>query len=453
MQRPPLLLLMLVAACRFAETYAEEFFQLRGRQDSLRYRGSHVDNHNIITSQEKAEEVLKRYGYLQCGSRRRRNRHRGRSGGGGDGSRDHEDASSSSSPRWSCSAHELRRAVRQYQRNYNMPETGLLDEPTLRVMSEARCGNPDIEAGTLPHRKAKAKRRKHERRKQHRRGKRQTQQAPSAEAVVYGRPAHSTLNGRDTAPAASLESAMARRRRWLREYARRIETGQLQRRFFHMHKIVQLRRRSKRSTTTGTESHVFAKDVVTWRLIGSAYSNQLAETTQRAALALAFRMWGEVIPLVFEEDLQSAVNDVDILVAFGRGEHMNCQNNFDGYGGQLSHLVRIAGSAEIHVDDDEQLTVASEQGTNLVKVAVHEVGHALGLYHTPRNYSIMYAIYSPAVPNSNFELGKEDRRMAQEIYGTCKVRFDTVFDWVRQRPDGHFIYNTYFFRGDRKSVV
>lgn len=55
MQRPPLLLLMLVAACRFAETYAEEFFQLRGRQDSLRYRGSHVDNHNIITSQEKAE--------------------------------------------------------------------------------------------------------------------------------------------------------------------------------------------------------------------------------------------------------------------------------------------------------------------------------------------------------------------------------------------------------------
>lgn len=106
------------------------------------------------------QEVLKRYGYLQCGSRRRRNRHRGRSGGGGDGSRDHEDASSSSSPRWSCSAHELRRAVRQYQRNYNMPETGLLDEPTLRVMSEARCGNPDIEAGTLPHRKAKAKRRK-----------------------------------------------------------------------------------------------------------------------------------------------------------------------------------------------------------------------------------------------------------------------------------------------------
>ncbi|KAG0424596.1 hypothetical protein HPB47_028191, partial [Ixodes persulcatus] len=106
-------------------------------------------------------------------------------------------------------------------------------------------------------------------------------------------------------------------------------------------------------------------------------------------------------------------------------------------------------TAEIHVDDDEQLTVASEQGTNLVKVAVHEVGTPLGLHHTPRNSSIMYAIYSRAIPNSNFELCREDRTMAQEIYGICKVRFDTAFDWVRQRPDGHFIYNTYFFRGPR----
>lgn len=33
--------------------------------------------------------------------------------------------------------------------------------------------------------------------------------------------------------------------------------------------------------------------------------------------------------------------------------------------------------------------------------------------------------------------------------GICQVRFNTVFDWVRRRPDGQLIYNTYFFRNNR----
>ncbi|CAN7999218.1 unnamed protein product, partial [Ixodes pacificus] len=360
------------------------------------------------------QEVLKRYGYLQCGSRRRRNRHRG-------GGRDHDE--SWAGPR-SCSAHELRKAVRLYQRNYSMPETGLLDPATLRVMSESRCGNPDIEAGHRRH-------------------------APSSVSSGLSPYRRQKECRATTAVARSSRATLTRRRRWLRDYVRRIETGQADRRACLVHSLAQSRRRNKRSVAPGFRIHIFAKEVVTWRLIGSAFSNQLTAATQRAAIALAFRMWGEVIPVVFEEDLRSPVDDVDILVAFGRGEHLSCQNNFDGFGGQLSHVIRMAETAEIHVDDDEQLTVASEQGTNLVKVAVHEVGHALGLHHTPRNSSIMYAIYSRAIPNSNFELCREDRTMAQEIYGICKVRFDTAFDWVRQRPDGHFIYNTYFFRGPR----
>ncbi|XP_040074176.2 matrix metalloproteinase-21-like [Ixodes scapularis] len=304
-----LLLLLLVAASTRAG--AAEFLEQRARPDALRARGSRADNPNIITSQEKAEEVLKRYGYLQCGSRRRRNRHRG-------GGRDHDE--SWAGPR-SCSAHELRKAVRLYQRNYSMPETGLLDPATLRVMSESRCGNPDIEAGALPQRSAR--RRKHERRKARGRGKRQAKprrvNPPSAGSPRSEPTDLPAGRGATTAVARSSHATQTRRRRWLRDYVHRIETGQADRRACLVHSLVQSRRRNKRSVAPGFRIHIFAKEVVTWRLIGSAFSNQLTAATQRAAIALAFRMWGEVIPVMFEEDLRSAVDDVDILVAFGRG--------------------------------------------------------------------------------------------------------------------------------------
>lgn len=430
------LLLLVVYCCMLLqETTAEGFFQLRNRQDVLRYRTPRALNHNIITSKVKAQEVLKRYGYLQCGRRRRGERHRGGVNRGGSST----DDGNRQQP--TCTPQELRRAIRLYQRNYNMPATGLLDTATLLVMSESRCGNPDIETGDSFH---GPRSRTHGRRRPHRRGKRDTSRAREGFQDSKAAAAESPAAVGEPPPT---EATLSRRRRWLSDYIRKLESNQLDRRSALLHASIQRRRRSKRSPRDGRERQAFLKDVVTWRLVGSAYSKQLTENTQRSALALAFRMWSEVIPLVFEEDLRSPVHDVDIRIAFGRGDHMNCQNNFDGYGGQLSHVIKMTKNAEIHVDDDEQLTVGSEQGTNLVKVAVHEVGHALGLYHTPRNYSIMYAIYSRTTPNSNFELGWEDRKMAQEIYGTCEGQFDTVFDWVRQRPDGSYIYNTYFFRG------
>ncbi|CAN7990157.1 unnamed protein product, partial [Ixodes hexagonus] len=376
------------------------------------------------------QEVLKRYGYLQCGSRRRRNRHRG---GGG---RDHEE--SSGGPR-SCSAHELRKAVRLYQRNYNMPETGQLDQATLQVMSESRCGNPDIEAGALPQRSAKARRRKRE---------------PNLiSCVCYTRmQCKQQKENSKVGDSLSSRATLKRRRRWLQDYVHRIETGQADRRACLTHNLVQSRRRSKRSVSkVRRDESAWAAAVVLWRLFNG--KSRFIINDDNCEMASWQDFWDtEGVILIEWLDAGAIGNSAVYVAAFRKlWEHMNCQNNFDGFGGQLSHVIRMAETAEIHVDDDEQLTVASEQGTNLVKVAVHEAGHALGLYHTPRNYSIMYAIYSRAIPNSNFELGPEDRRMAQEIYGTYKlqVRFDTAFDWVRQRPDGHFIYNTYFFRGPR----
>ncbi|GIY93096.1 matrix metalloproteinase-21 [Caerostris extrusa] len=78
------------------------------------------------------QEILKRYGYLRCGSFKRRasaSKHKeGRHGGR------------------RCTNEEIRNAIRRYQNTYNMPATGQLDQATLKLMSESRCGNPDDES-------------------------------------------------------------------------------------------------------------------------------------------------------------------------------------------------------------------------------------------------------------------------------------------------------------------
>uniref|UniRef100_A0A6A7G9L7 Matrix metalloproteinase-14-like n=2 Tax=Hirondellea gigas TaxID=1518452 RepID=A0A6A7G9L7_9CRUS len=98
------------------------------------------------------------------------------------------------------------------------------------------------------------------------------------------------------------------------------------------------------------------------------------------------------------------------------------------------------------MDDDDPFTIHPDQGTNVIQVAVHEIGHVLGLSHVLRNYSVMYAIYSQV--RGELELDYEDRRLVQGLYGHCSGRFNTVFDLITWRADGTLAYTTFFFRGD-----
>ena len=59
---------------------------------------------------------------------------------------------------------------------------------------------------------------------------------------------------------------------------------------------------------------------------------------------------------------------------------MSCNRQFDGPGGEVAHSVE----SNIHFDDSDDYTVNSNNGKSLLKVAVHEIGHVLGLTHTPR---------------------------------------------------------------------
>ncbi|CAM9637948.1 unnamed protein product [Lampetra fluviatilis] len=135
----------------------------------------------------------------------------------------------------------------------------------------------------------------------------------------------------------------------------------------------------------------FAARVVRWRLLSEGFSARLSVVEQRAMVRLAFRMWSEVAPLVFKEDLTSPPGDVDIRLGFGTGRHLGCPRAFDGWGREVAHAWTLG---DVHFDDDEDFRGLGEaRGISLLKVAVHEIGHVLGLRHALLRGSVMLPEY------------------------------------------------------------
>uniref|UniRef100_UPI00398F0FAA matrix metalloproteinase-21-like n=1 Tax=Pristiophorus japonicus TaxID=55135 RepID=UPI00398F0FAA len=297
------------------------------------------------------------------------------------------------------------RALKDFQETNGLPATGVLDAPTREAMNAPRCGVPDQK--TLPDAQLPLN----------------ATSSPSGtegtgQAAGVGAKANATTSG------------LVREKRFLR----RLFRG----------------RKSRGRRTEVADGNVsglaFGKRKLKWRLLSEGYSSQLPVAEQRAAIRLAFRLWSEVTPVDFEEELGSSVSAVDITLGFGTGRHLGCSQAFDGAGLEVAHSWQ---NGAIHFDDDEHFTAPNNnQGISLLRVAVHEVGHVLGLPHTYSRGSIMQPNYSAL--GRDMELDRTDRKAIQQLYGVCEAPFDTVFDWVRRErgPDGKLVigFNTYFFR-------
>ncbi|XWS08068.1 hypothetical protein CRYUN_Cryun41cG0046500 [Craigia yunnanensis] len=132
----------------------------------------------------------------------------------------------------------------------------------------------------------------------------------------------------------------------------------------------------------------------------------------RSVCMRAFQRWANVSRFTFEEVAEDYVADIEI--SFHNDDHGD-GNPFDGPQGTLAHASPPTGG-KLHFDADENWsTNPGPDEIDLESVAVHEIGHLLGLQHSYLPNAVMYAYFDFGITKR--KLQRDDVNGIRALYG------------------------------------